>query len=204
MVRVLVAVLAALVAVAPAAAQDSKPIDVANLGFDRGNPNAPITIIEFADFACSACGLFARETMPTLEREWIANGRARIKYIPFILGTFPRALDAARSAECAAEQRAFWSMHDLLYTRQREWTGLGNARERFEGYARELKLDIARFRSCWQADRVRGRIDTNTEVARLLQIRGTPTFFINGARIQGAIPEDKISAYLETVAASQR
>jgi protein-disulfide isomerase len=204
-VRVLIALLAALLTAAPAGAQDaSKPIDVAAMGFDRGNPSAPITIIEFADFACSACGLFARETMPTLEREWIANGRARIKYIPFILGTFPRAMDAARSAECAAEQNAFWSMHDLLYTRQREWTGLGDARERFEAFARELKLDIARFRTCWQADRARGRIDGNTQVARLLQIRGTPTFFINGARIQGAIPADKISAYLETVAAAQR
>jgi protein-disulfide isomerase len=95
-------------------------------------------------------------------------------------------------------------MHDLLYARQREWTGLGDARERFESYARELKLDLARFRECWLADRVSSRIDANTEVARLLQIRGTPTFFINGARIQGAIPKDKISAFLETVAASQR
>jgi protein-disulfide isomerase len=201
-VRLLVIALFAVLAVAPAAAQ--KPIDVASLGYDRGDPDAPITIIEFADFACSACGLFARETMPALERDWLANGRAKIKYIPFILGTFPRAMDAARAAECAAEQRAFWSMHDVLYTRQRDWSGMADVRAHFEGYARELKLDVPRFRTCWQADRVRGRIDANTEVARLLQIRGTPTFFINGARIQGAIPEARLKAYLETVAASQK
>ena len=200
----LVALLALLPFVASASAAAQSAIDVSALGYDRGNPEAPITIIEFADFACSACGLFARESMPVLERDWVAPGRAKLKYVPFILGMFPRAVDGARAAECAAEQNAFWSMHDLLYERQREWTGLGDGRERFEGYARELRLDLPRFRSCWNSDRVKSRIDTSTEIARQLQIRGTPTFFINGARIQGAIPHDRLGEYLESLTAEKR
>lgn len=197
------ALIALVVLALPARAQEQRPIDVSSLGYDRGSPGAAILIIEFADFACSACGLFARETMPALQRDWVATGRARMKYIPFILGIFPRAMDAARAAECAAEQDTFWSMHDLLYRRQREWSGLGNARARMEAYAQELRLDMTRFRTCWDSDGHQARIDLNTEIARQLQIRGTPTFFINGARVTGAIPQAQMDAILQTVAGKQ-
>ncbi len=196
-------VLAVLLLCVGSAASAQPTLDVTKLGYDRGSENAPITIIEFGDFACSACGLFARESMPIIQRDWVAKGRVRIKYIPFIIGMFPRAEDAARAAECAAEQDAFWPMHDVLYERQREWTGLGQARPHFEGYAKDLGLNLQRFRSCWDADRGKERIETNNAAARTLQIRGTPTFFVNGARIQGAIPADRIQAFLEAVAAQR-
>lgn len=195
--RALAALLPLLVAL-PASAQD-QGTDVSKLGYDRGQPDAPITIIEFADFACSACGLFARETMPVILEDWIATGKAKLKYIPFILGIFPRAMDGARAGECAAEQDRFWPMHDLLYERQREWTGGGDVRRKLEAYASELNLDLAKFRACWDADTVRSRIEENTRVAVGLRIRATPTLFVNGGMIQGAVLPDQMTQVLENV-----
>jgi hypothetical protein len=83
-------------------------------------------IIEFGDFACPACAAFARETTAEIEREWIMTGRARLQFIP--IDVFRTGRLAARAAECAAEQDAFWPMHDLLYARQKEWLGRGGQR----------------------------------------------------------------------------
>lgn len=188
---------------AQVAAQDGS-VDVSTLGYDRGKPEAPVVIVEFADFACSACGLFARETLPAVHSEWIATGRARIKYIPFILGIFPRAMDAAEAAECAAEQDSFWPMHDMLYDMQREWSGAANPRSSFVEYARRMALDVASFEACLDADRHDAALLRNTRVAQQLRIRGTPTFFVNGARIQGAVPLAQMRAILETVETQSR
>lgn len=187
----------------PAAAQDGT-VDVSSLGYDRGETDAQIVIVEFADFACSACGLFARETLPEVHREWIATGRARIKYIPFILGIFPRAMEAAEAAECAAEQDSFWPMHDMLYSLQREWSGAGDPRAKFVEYARRMALDVPGFESCLDADRHHETVRHNTRVAQQLQIRGTPTFFVNGARIQGAVPLEQMRAILGSMSPRSR
>lgn len=192
----LLVVLVLLVFALPAAAQE-QGTDVSGLGYDRGDRDAPITIIEFADFACSACGLFARETMPMIQRDWIATGKAKMKYIPFILGIFPRAMEGARAAECAADQDRFWPMHDMLYARQKEWAGPGDTKRKLEAYAREIGLDINRFRSCVEADAVRSRIEANTRAALQVGIRATPTLFVNGGMIQGAVLPDQMTQVLE-------
>lgn len=176
-------------------------IDLTGVGYDRGIASAPITIIEFADFACSACGLFARESMPILEKNHVETGRVRMKYVPFILGTFPRAMDAALAGSCAAEQNAFWPMHDMLYRRQREWTGARDAKTRFQSYAAQLGLSPGAFAQCMREERGRAEIERNSEIARALQIRGTPTFFINGGRITGAIPAGSIDELIAAVEA---
>lgn len=194
--RAAVAMLAVLALVASPVRAQQGSIDVSRAGYDRGEADAGIVIVEFADFACSACGLFARETLPTLYRDWVATGRARVKYVPFILGIFPRAMDAAEAAECAGEQDSFWTMHDMLYGMQREWTGPGDPRPKFVDYARRMALNVPRFEACLDADRHDATIQANTRIAQQLQIRGTPTFFVNGARIQGAVPLAQMEAIL--------
>lgn len=194
---ILLALAALGLSAAPVRAQGT--IDVSRAGYDRGDAEAPIVIVEFADFACSACGLFARETLPALHRDWVASGRARVKYIPFILGIFPRAMDAAEAAECAAEQDSFWPMHDMLYGAQREWTGAAEPRAKFVEFARRMALDVSRFEACIDGDRHRATIQANTRIAQQLKIRGTPTFFVNGARIQGALGHEQFDAILRTI-----
>jgi protein-disulfide isomerase len=174
--------------------------DVSSLGWDKGNPAAPITIIEFGDFGCSACGQFIRETFPQFNREFIATGRVRWKFVPFILGSFPNSGAATRAAECAAEQDAFWSMHDLLYANQKEWTRLSSPFAQIEKYARQLGLDLRRFRSCYDEDRPAKKIARNNQAAADLLIRATPTFFINGQRAVGALPIEQWRRVIEIVA----
>src|SRR5690625_6346899 len=79
-------------------------VDLTGVGYDLGDPCAPISIVEFSDFGCHFCRQFATETFPTLEREYIETGKVRWKYIPFVLGIFPNGDRAAIAGVCAAQQ----------------------------------------------------------------------------------------------------
>jgi protein-disulfide isomerase len=170
---------------ATAAAQTA---DLAGLGFDLGATSAAIAVVEFGDFGCSACARFETDTFAQFNREFILTGRVKFKFIPFVMGSFPNSEEATRAALCAADQSAYWSMHELLYERQREWLRLGDPKAKFEELAATLGLERPAFRTCYASDATKERIDTANRTARELRLRGTPTFFINGQEALGAIP----------------
>jgi protein-disulfide isomerase len=184
-----------------AASAVAQSVDLSGMGFDRGNSTAPITIVEFGDFGCSACGIFARETFAQFEREFIQTGRVRWKYVPFVLGSFPNSAAVTRAALCAAEQDAFWSMHDLLYQRQREWAKMFGIRAQLEKYAGQLKLNAAAFNQCYNKDNPAATMRRNDQAAATLMIRATPTFFINGQRAVGALSMEQWRRVIEIVSA---
>jgi len=161
--------------------------DLSGLGYDRGAPSARIAVIEFGDFGCSACASFETDTFAQFNREFIATGRVKWKFIPFVIGSFANSEEATIAAECAADQASFWSMHNLLYQDQREWARLRNPRAKLEELAARLKLDMPAFRTCFGSDAVRDRIRRANDVAGQLRLRGTPTFFINGREALGAL-----------------
>jgi protein-disulfide isomerase len=167
---------------------EPQSVDVTKLGYDRGMPGAPVLVVEFADFGCSACGQFARDVWPELQREFVANGRVQWKYVPFILGMFPNGDEAAKAAECAADQNAFWSMHDVLYEKQKEWSRLKNPQAKLAEFAGRLDLDAKAFDRCYTADSGAARTKQNDAAAKELMVRATPTFFVNGQRVVGALP----------------
>ncbi len=177
--------------------------DVEGLGHVKGSADAPIEIIEFADFACTFCGQFARETMPAIEREWIETGRAKFRFLPFDLSYFKPGRHAARAAECAAEQDAFWPMHDVLYERQEDWLGRGGQKEKFHDWAGELGLDLPRYDDCYDRDPGKKNIERNTKLSRENRVRATPTFFVNGKRVEGALSLKDFTSLLEAAAAGE-
>ncbi len=181
------AVAVGLAVTAPAAVV-AQSANVAGLGFDLGAASAPISIVEFGDFGCSACAAFDTQTFPEFNREFIMTGRVRFKYIPFVMGSFPNSDEATKAALCAADQSSYWPMHDMLFERQREWLRLRDPAERFRGFARALRLDAAAFAACYAGDVTEARIDAANRAAREVRVRGTPTFFINGREALGAIP----------------
>lgn len=171
---------------------------VARIGYTRGADNAAIHVIEFSDFGCPFCSSFARETYPALHKEFVASGKVRWTYVPFVMGMFPNGSEAAMAAECAAEQgeKSFWTMHDALFADQQAWKRSGEPAQLFSQYAGRLGLDAARFTSCYGEQRQAARITASNRAAERAGVRATPTFFVNGQRIEGALPAEQFRALL--------
>jgi len=160
------------------------------VGYQRGNPSADVWVVEFADFGCGYCEKFFRETLPVFDSLYINKGRVYWKFVPFTLGTFPNSGHAAEASICAAEQGRFFPMHDVLYDKRKEWMKAGDPRGQMFSYAQQVKLDIAKFTACMKGKGASEQLARNNVLARTLMVRGTPTFFINGEVIPGALPTD--------------
>lgn len=184
-----------------AGVQPRDTIDLSTLGYSHGSGQAPVIVYEFSDFGCPYCAKFALETYPELHREFVATGKVRWTYVPFVMGRFANGSEAARAAECAGEQDEFWRMHDRLFQGQREWKSSSGVESLFESYARELELDVALFVSCYRENRPSDRLALQNYVADALRVRATPTFFINGRLLEGALPVDMFREILATLTA---
>lgn len=146
-----------------------------------GNPDAPLRIIEFADFECS----FSKDAALAI-RELQALYPDKIHYVyrDFPLeDVHPRAVAAALAANCANEQGKFWPMHDKIYNNQNRLTGVD-----LKMYAIETGLDITAFNKCFDSDKYKDEIEVDRADGIAAGVSGTPTFFINGQKVAGAIP----------------
>jgi protein-disulfide isomerase len=157
---------------------------------EKGDPSAAVTVVEYTDYQCPYCARHAGETLPRLLTEMVDSGRIRYIVKDFPLDNIhPQARVAAVAARCAGEQEAYWHMHDLLFTRQAEWSGLGEgAVDFFAALATELNLDAEAFATCQTSGRHDDAIQANLDEALALGMRGTPAFFINGFPVSGAQP----------------
>lgn len=196
----LVVATAVLAPTATAPAQGGRGVSVVGVGHDKGQTTATVYIIEFGDFGCSYCAKFAAETYPAIDSLYIRTGRVRWKYIPFVTGMFKNSREVSEAAECAGEQGQFWRMHDLLYQRRKEWMGAKAVRTLIARYAKELQLDAAAFARCVLDPKIRARIAHHDALAGGLSIRGTPTFFVNGRMVPGAIPLELFKQVIEAAA----
>ena len=193
----------ALVPVAAAAQMrvtfGSQTVSLDGAGYERGNPKAPVWIVEFADFGCGYCEKFSKETFPVLDSTFFATGRIYFRYVPFITGMFRNSREAAEASICAAEQGKFFRMQELLYVKRKEWMAASDARATMSRYAASVGLDPSRFRKCAAGKAVTAQLMRNNDLARSLYVRGTPTFFINGEVVPGALPTDVFVKGLEGV-----
>jgi protein-disulfide isomerase len=186
----------AVVLAGPDASAPADTIDLRRIGHAEGSADAPVTVIEFSDFGCPFCAMFARGTYPQLRREFVETGKVRWIYVPFVMGTFRNGTEAARAAECAAEQDRFREMKDRLYADQNGWRNARPAAARFARYAAEIGLEQERFDSCYREDRRGRRTFTNNRAADALGIRATPSFLIQGRLVEGAVPIEQFRALL--------
>lgn len=177
-------------------------VDVTAIGHDIGDPGAPIVIVEMSDFGCPYCARHALETLPALEREFVATGKVFYKHVPFVMGMFPNGDRAARAAECAGEQDRFWPMHDSVYVHQKEWKKGSDADGLLASLARKVVPDGAKWAACYAAGRQDGRTTAANAAAARLGVRATPTFFINGQLVEGALPLDVMRSGLNSMLAA--
>jgi len=165
-----------------------EPVNVTALGYDQGSPSARVSVVEFSDFGCGYCRRFHEATYPLLKAEFIDTGKVRWKYVPFAMGVFPNGAEAALAGDCAGAQGQFHPMLARLYGTQAEWRGSQDPFTVFAGFARELGVDGNRFGACIADPRSHARLEASNSMASRLGVRGTPTFFVQGQPVLGAVP----------------
>ncbi len=153
----------------------------ANPQHARGGATARVTLEEFGDFECPPCGQLY-PILKTLEREY--GDRLRVVFREFPL-TPPHqhALAAAQAAEAAGLQGRFFEMHDLLYENQKAWHDAFDTRPIFEGYAKQIGLDVEKFKTDQSGEVVSLRITADGSRGHALGVKGTPTVFLDGREV---------------------
>jgi protein-disulfide isomerase len=155
----------------------------------RGNPRAPVTIVLFSDFQCPFCARVG-PTLEEVQRQFGDKVRIVWKHQP--LSFHPHALPAAEAAEAAREQGKFWQMHDRLFGSQRELSP-----ELYERLAKEVGLDVRRFQAATRSGKFRARIQEDQQLAARIGAQATPTMFVNGEKVEGAVPFATLKAVVD-------
>lgn len=154
--------------------------------------NPSVTIIAFEDFQCPFC----EEAFPTVQhiiRKYAAD--VKFVYRDFPLATVhPQALSAAEAGECAHEQGKFWEMHDVIFANQAQLTDDVVLYD----FAQSAGLDMNQFRDCFDDKKYESEVKQDLVAGIEAGVSGTPTFFINGVRVPGAIPLDIFEKIIES------
>lgn len=175
--------------------------------FWRGNPDAPIVVVEFSDFQCPFCQRHTLNTQPILDEQFVDTGDVMwiFKHFP-VQSTHPYAFPAAIFAQCVGEQGKFWEAHDLLFQRMSEWAG-ENSEAVFAEIAADLNMDNDALDAC-QADEATLQKVQDDLIEGSQFVQGTPTFVViynnQGRLIPGALPVDQFSAALNQLLAEAK
>ncbi len=156
----------------------------------KGPVSAPVQIIEYSDFECPACQK-AAEFVSEVFKAYPGKIQFTFKHFPLQSHKWSPVAHAA--AECAANKNSFWEYHDMLYFNQGQWTIAPNPTEYFFRFAKDLGLDLDAFAACVEDVRIKMAVIEDRKQGEALQIKATPTFFINGERVVGPL-EFKIKA----------
>ena len=191
---IIIGVIAAIIVIGIIASYSSTPSETVNLDMGRhhgdvstamgspilGDPDAPITIVEFGDYQCSSCYNWFHKEKPAIYENYIATGKANLVFVDLaILGR--DSLTAAQASYCAEDQGMYWEYHDLLYNSQESKIDNGWANsERLKAFAFSLGLDMDLFESCLDSGKYTKRVQYNVSVAKKHGARATPTFIIVG------------------------
>lgn len=168
----------------PSADTNSRPSITSTVPPDtlpaRGKADAPVTVVEYADFQCPACGVFATTMEAGIVKDYIDTGKVRLVFHDFPLPQHANAIPAAEAARSAADQGAFWPYHDLLYAKQAEWENSPDPLALFAAYAEQLKLDRGKFEAAFNSHTHRATITQLYQDSSSGGVNQTPTFVIDG------------------------
>lgn len=155
----------------------------------RGNPEAPVTVVEFSDFQCPYC----TRARPTVNRvREVYGDEVRFVFRHFPLGFHAQAPKAGEAAACAGDQGRFWEMHDRLFAHPAKLE-VSDLKE----HAGAIGLDAAAFGECLDSGRHAALVRSDTEAGARYGVSGTPAFFINGRPLVGAQPFDAFAQVID-------
>jgi protein-disulfide isomerase len=164
-----------------------------------GNPDAPITIVEYASLTCTHCAHFTNEVLPEIKKEWIDTGKVKL-----VLRDFPLdepALRAAMIARCAPPNR-FYAFADTFFAAQDKWAGARDYREALARLAKLGGMGKDEFDACLKNTALENKIVEQRLIAsKELDVNSTPTFFVNGSKFTGAPTAEEFNKVLSNLAA---
>ena len=142
-----------------------------------GNPNAPITLVEFGDYQCHYCHVFFESIEGKIMKKYIETGKVKMIFKDYnIIGK--DSVKASQGAHCANDQGLFWEYHDILYS---NWTGENNgwaSGANLANYAQDIGLEMNQWTDCMSQQKHSKTILDSNEDAKKLQLTGTPAFFV--------------------------
>ncbi|KQT88090.1 DsbA family protein [Aurantimonas sp. Leaf443] len=194
-------------AAAPAAdvtvPEPSATVDVAKLMAEQplkdvviGNPDAPVTIVEYASMTCSHCATFHEETYPTLKKDYLDTGKAKLilREFPFD----PRALAAFMLARCTGDDAKRTAMVDVLFDQQDTWARAENASVALLNIAKLAGMNQEQFAACLNDKDLQSKVVAVQEKGQSeFGVDATPTFFINGQKFAGEMSAAQMGAIID-------
>jgi protein-disulfide isomerase len=163
----------------------------------RGPEDAKVTIVEYSDFQCPFCSrgyqILETQVMP----EYEGKVRLYFKHLP-LKSIHPWAESAALATECAQQQSgdAFWKMYHAIFKGQRE-INQDNLKEKVTQFAKDAGIDEAKFGECFESKAALPKVEQDLQEAAAVGANSTPTFFINGRRLEGAQPYENFKAIID-------
>ncbi len=166
-----------------------------------GSPMAPVTIIEYASMTCSHCADFKEKTLPQVKKEWVETGKAN-----YVLRDLPwdnMALGMAKVARCVPSSQ-FYPLAEAFFAKQKQIVTSPDPMSEIKATAALAGLTPAQVEACITDENLHKQVLASKETARtVLAIKGTPTFFINGAELDGAVNYSQINKALESAYAAK-
>ena len=164
-----------------------------------GNPEAPITIVEYASLTCPHCAHFVNDVLPEIRKEWIDTGKVKL-----VLRDFPLdepALRAAMIARCAPPER-YYAFADTFFAAQEKWVRSTDYREALARLAKLGGMGQAEFDTCIANTELENKIvEGRLRATQELEVNSTPTFFVNGSKLAGAPTKEEFDKLLSSLAA---
>lgn len=160
----------------------------------RGATTSKVTMIEYSDFQCPACGMY----FPMVEKVVSEN----IEKVVFVYRHFPltqhaNAIPASKAAEAAGKQGKFWEMYEMIFTNQKNWEESTNAKVIFESYAKKLNLDMDKYSADLDSKEIMDKINNDQKSGIKAGVNSTPTFFINGKKINNPQTNEQFKKLIE-------
>ena len=163
-----------------------------------GNPNAPITILEWGDYQCTFCYKFHQNTLDTINEDFIKTGKVKLVFKDFPLNG-PDSLLAAQAAYCAEDQQKYWQYHNELY---KNWGGEKTGwitRDSLDRFAITVNLDLSEFNTCLDEGKYQNRVNALHEFGKELGIDATPSFLVfNDQKIIKIRGNQPLEVFLKT------
>ncbi len=157
---------------------DQELVDLAQ-GMVYGDPDAPVTIMEFGNYQCPACMIFALQIKPQIDLAYIETGQAKFVFHDFPTSILPHSFLAARAVRCAGDQGRYFDYHDSVFRTQRQWSRPDSPVGHFNDLAADLDLDTGAFGDCLNSDRHADIVTANATLGQMLGVPGTPAIFVH-------------------------